>query len=63
MIELVIERWRDFTGKTDYLWSLWQGEERLGLQGPFDSPDTAEKNGCAYVQDKMGRIPDQITRL
>ena len=34
MLEVMIERWSNRDGTEDFIWSVWQGGERLHMGGP-----------------------------
>lgn len=62
-MEIIIERWVEPTGATDYLWSVWEGGRRLQMGGRFDSAAAAEAAALAYCRDALGRPPDRVRQL
>lgn len=63
MIEIIIERWTQRDGRTDFMWSLWQGGKRAAIGQPTDSAEEAEALALDACRRVLGRDPDRITRL
>ncbi|MEE2996711.1 MAG: hypothetical protein VX700_06150 [Pseudomonadota bacterium] len=63
MIEVMIERWSQRDGSTEWLWSIWQDGERKHMGGAHVDADTAEKDARAACRQMYGKIPDDITIL
>lgn len=64
MIELMIERWIDLSGATDYRWSLWREGGRVAMDpNGHPSPEDCEVEARAFCRRALGRDPDRVTRL
>ena len=63
MIEVIIERWSQRDGSTDWLWSIWQDGERRHMGGAQPDAETAEMEARAACQQFFGKSPDDITVL
>lgn len=46
MIEMMIERWSQRDGSEEWLWSIWRDGGRERMDGPYDSPESAETGGA-----------------
>ncbi len=62
-MEIIIERWIGPGGATDFLWSLWDGGQRLQMGGRFESAEAAEAAARAYCRESRGREPDRVRSL
>ena len=62
-MEIIIERWIGPDGGTDFLWSLWDGGQRLQMGGRFDSAEAAEAAARAYCRESLGRAPERVRLL
>lgn len=63
MIEIMIERWSQRDGSTDWLWSLWQDGERKHMGGAHSSAESAEMEARAVCQKYLMQPPDTVTVL
>lgn len=63
MIEMMIERWSQRDGSEEWLWSIWRDGERERMDGPYDSPESAETEGRAACRRWLGCGPDNVTVL
>ncbi len=63
MIEIVIERWTNANGRTDYLWSLWQDGGRVQVGNKHETSDEAEDEALGFCRRALGADPDRMTRL
>ena len=59
MLEVIIERWTNPDGSTDYMWSVWQSGNRIQMSGtyPTSGPDAFEF--CTTLNG----TPDRVSRL
>ena len=62
-MEIIIERWIEPGGGTDYLWSVWQGGRRLQMGGRFDSAAAAEEAARDFCRESLGRDPERVRHL
>ena len=62
-MEIIIERWVEPGGATDYLWSVWDAGRRLQMGGRFDSAEAAEAAARAYCLEAKGREPERVRLL
>ncbi|MFI4988485.1 MAG: hypothetical protein ACHQF3_13690 [Alphaproteobacteria bacterium] len=63
MIEVIIERWTQRDGHTDFLWSIWQDGKRTAMGDPLASGETAETQALAACRRTFKREPDRVTKL
>lgn len=63
MIELYLERWTRFDGRTDHRWSVWFDGKQVGMGGPHPSAAAAEGEGLAFCRERLQTEPARITRL
>lgn len=63
MIEVIIERWIQRDGRTDFLWSIWQDGKRVAMGQPLGAAGKAEAEALELCRRALGREPDRITRL
>jgi hypothetical protein len=63
MIEVIIERWTQRDGTTEYLWSIWREGERAAMGEPRQSADAAESEALDSCRRSLRQEPDRITRL
>ena len=63
VIEVIIERWTQRDGSTDYLWSIWRDGKRAAMGEPCDSAAAAETEALEVCRRSLGQVPDRITRL
>ncbi|MEC7489999.1 MAG: hypothetical protein VYA17_10470 [Pseudomonadota bacterium] len=63
MIEIMIERWSQRDGSTDWLWSIWQDGERKHMGPSQPSVASAEMEARAGCQKLFGWVPDDVTIL
>lgn len=63
MIEVIIERWTQRDGHTDFLWSIWHNGKRAAMGEPQRTAEDAEAEALAVCRRALKREPDRITRL
>ncbi len=63
MIEIIIERWTNSDASQDFLWSIWQGDQRVDMGGPHQSAEGAEEEAMDFCRGSLQSEPDKITRL
>jgi hypothetical protein len=63
MIEIIIERWSQRDGRTDYLWSIWRDGKRTAMGEPHKSAEAAEAEAREACRRSLQEAPDRITRL
>ena len=63
MIEVIIERWIQRDGHTDFMWSIWHDGKRAAMSDPLESAAAAESQALAACRQSFERDPDRITRL
>ncbi len=64
MIDIIIERWIDADGKTDYLWSIWGEGHRIAMGSrKHANGEDCEHEALAFCRRELGRDPDTVTRL
>ena len=63
MIEVIIERWDNADGSTNYLWSVWSEGRRIHIGGKFDAAAAAEAAADQFCRLTLGANPDRIRRL
>jgi hypothetical protein len=64
MIEIMIERWTNAEGETDFHWSVWGEGHRIEMaENTHSSPDDCEVEAVEVCWRKLGRKPDRVTRL
>ncbi len=64
MIEIVIERWTNTEGETDFRWSVWSDGYRIQMgENVHSRADDCEAQAVEFCWRKLGRKPDRITRL
>ncbi len=63
MIEVIIERWTQRDGHTDFMWSIWHDGKRAAMSDPLDTSEAAEAQALAVCRKSFKREPDRITRL
>ncbi|HLI13443.1 MAG TPA: hypothetical protein VKY65_17770 [Alphaproteobacteria bacterium] len=63
MLEVIIERWIQRDGRTDFMWSLWQDGKRAAMSQPLRSAEEAEAQALDICRRSLKREPDRITRL
>lgn len=63
MVEIVIERWTDLGGGTDYRWSAWVDGRRVQMGGPHETAEESENEARAFCRLALDRDPDSVTRL
>ncbi len=64
MIEIVIERWTNAKGGTDFRWSVWRDGYRIQM-GPnaHSTADDCEAQALEFCWRDLGHKPDKVTRL
>ena len=64
MIAIMIERWTNRDGSTDYRWSVWRDGHRLDMGGrPHADAEECEKEARAYCVETLGQEPDKVSHL
>jgi hypothetical protein len=63
MIEVIIERWTQRDGRTDFLWSIWHNGKRAAMSEPLGSSDEAERAALETCRRLLKRDPDRVTKL
>ena len=64
MIEIVIERWTNAEGETDFRWSVWGEGCRIHMgKNTYSSTDDCEVEAVEFCWRELGRKPDKVTRL
>lgn len=63
MIEIMIERWDNRDGTTDYVWSLWQDGKRAQIGNRHDSAEAAESEAIAFCRQALQVEPDRVSQL
>jgi hypothetical protein len=64
MIEIMIERWTNAEGKTDFRWSVWSDGHRIQI-GPslHSTVEDSEAEAHEFCWRDLGHKPDKVTRL
>ena len=64
MIEIMIERWTNAEGKTDFRWSVWSNGSRIQI-GPslHSTVEDSEAEALEFCWRDLGHKPDKVTRL
>jgi len=63
MIEVIVERWTQRTGGTEFRWSVWRDGARVQMGGPHPSADVCEREADEFCRLALGRPADAIERL
>ena len=63
MLEVIIERWNDPDGSTDYVWSVWRNGNRIQMSGTYPTSEAAEADASEFCAETLNGTPDRITRL
>ncbi|MBT5413915.1 MAG: hypothetical protein HOH66_13610 [Rhodospirillaceae bacterium] len=63
MIEIIVERWDEPSGSTDFLWSVWRDGKRVEMGGPHDDAAESEAIARGYCRTVLRAEPDRISRL
>ena len=64
MIAVMIERWTNRDGSTDYRWSVWRDGHRLDMGGrPYAESGECEKEARAFCLQALGQEPDKVSHL
>lgn len=63
MIEVVIERWSQRDGRTDFMWSLWQDGQRAAMSQPHSTAEAAEAEAREVCRRILRCDPDRGTCL
>ena len=63
MIKVMIERWSQRDGSTNWLWSIWQDGERKHMGEAQADAESAEMEARAACQQMFGKSPDDVTVL
>ena len=64
MIEIVIERWTNAKGETDFRWSVWDEGHRIQMgENVHSHADDCEAQAVEFCWHKLGHKPDKVTRL
>ena len=61
MIEIVIERWTNAEGETDFRWSVWGDGHRIQMgENAHSRADDCEAEAVEFCWRKLGRKPDCV---
>ena len=64
MIEIVIERWTNAEGETDFRWSVWSEGRRIQMgENVHSHADDCEAQAVEFCWRKLGHQPDKVTRM
>ncbi len=64
MIEVVIERWTNTEGETDFRWSVWSDGYRIQMgASPQSTAEDCEAQALEFCWRDLGQKPDKVTRL
>jgi hypothetical protein len=63
MVELIIEKWLNLDGSSQFLWSVWRDGKRIGMSRPQEKSEDAERQGLDWCLRSTGSRPDRVTRL
>ncbi|HXQ68387.1 MAG TPA: hypothetical protein VN980_17595 [Alphaproteobacteria bacterium] len=63
MIEVIIERWTQRDGHTDFMWSIWHHGKRAAMGDPVATSAEAEAQALEACRRAFRREPDRITKL
>ena len=64
MIEIVIERWTNAKGETDFRWSVWDEGNRIQMgENVHSRANDCEAQAIEFCWRKLGHKPDKVTRL
>jgi hypothetical protein len=63
MIEAMIDEWKDATGGTRFIWSLWRGGKRVMQGEAHPSAEAAAEAAREVSRRRLGAEPDQVTYL
>ena len=63
MLEVIIERWTNPDGSTDYMWSVWQRGNRIQMSRPYPTSDAAEADAFEFCTETLNGTPDRVSRL
>lgn len=63
MLEVIIERWNDPDGSTDYVWSVWRNGNRIQMSGTYPTSEAAEADAFEFCAETLNGTPDRVTRL
>ncbi len=64
MIEIMIERWTNNKGETDFRWSVWSDGYRVQIgPSPHSTADDCEAQAREFCWRDLGHKPDKVTRL
>ena len=63
MLEIIIERWSNPDGSSDYMWSVWQNGNRIQMSGTYPTSEAAEAEAVQFCTETLNTTADRITRL
>lgn len=63
MLNVIVERWSNADGSTDYHWSVWQDGRRIQMGGKHGSAEAAEQEARLYCQQALAVEPDGVRVL
>ncbi len=64
MTEIVIERWTNAEGITDFRWSVWSDGYRIQMWArPQSTVEDCEAQALEFCWRDLGHKPDKVTRL
>ena len=62
-MEIIVERWTDAVGKSDYLWSVWDRGRRVEMGGRFETAEAAQAAARQFCRDSLGEEPSRVRHL
>jgi hypothetical protein len=63
MVEVIIERWTNPDGSTNFMWSVWQNGNRVQMSGTYVTSEAAEADASEFCTETLNAMPDRVTRL
>ncbi len=61
MIEIMIERWTNAEGETDFRWSVWDEGHPIQMgENVHSRADDCEAQAAEFSWRKLGRKPDRV---
>ena len=64
VLEVLIERWTDAGGTTEFRWSLWRDGHRVAMgHETHATAEDCELEATAYCRQGLGCNPDRVTQL
>ncbi len=64
VLEVIIERWTDAGGTTEFRWSLWRDGHRVAMgHEAHATAENCEAEATASCRQGLGRDPNRVTHL